>query len=404
MEKFHIVIIRFSSLGDVVLTSSMVSFLRQVWGDKVFISYLTSIPFHSLLESHPAIDKTYGLPRERGWRALLQLKAFVKDIERERRIDLLLDLHGTLRSLFIRLTFPHIPRLSVDKRTLERWILTTFKMDFLSSQGPKGRRKGYGELLLHRNVRDFAGVFHASFSPVKLSNFVEKLSCSLNYLNQDQVSSSTLTFREATSFHFEKWNLPYLEKSSFICFVPTASFPEKRWPAEKFKKLMEMCLLHDNFQEQKFIVLAGSQDKFCDLFNELQVRFPGRFYNLQGKTDLLESTFFLKKSFFCVGNDTGLPHLAESVGTPSLFILGPTGEEFGFYPHLKDSRVVSVSLWCRPCTTNGKGNCIRSQRFCLTNITEEMVLKKMFEMKKSLSSENERQNEEQEMNERREER
>ena len=77
----------------------------------------------------------------------------------------------------------------------------------------------------------------------------------------------------------------------------------------------------------------------------------------------------------------GLPHISESVGTPSLFIIGPTGEEFGFYPHLPGSDIVSKRLWCRPCTTNGKGNCIRSERYCLNLISVEDVFQPMVEMK-----------------------
>jgi ADP-heptose:LPS heptosyltransferase len=105
----------------------------------------------------------------------------------------------------------------------------------------------------------------------------------------------------------------------------------------------------------------------------LEKKYPQRFFNLQGKTSLMESAVLAQNAFRVIGNDTGIPHLAEAVGTPALFILGPTGEQFGFYPHLPLSRALFKNLWCRPCTTNGKGHCIRSERFCLTGISVEQV-------------------------------
>ena len=102
--------------------------------------------------------------------------------------------------------------------------------------------------------------------------------------------------------------------------------------------------------------------------------------NLQGKTSLQQSIQLVRAARLCLGNDTGIPHFAESVGTPVLVIMGPTGEQFGLTPHLPGSATLSRKLWCRPCSTNGDARCIRSQRFCLTGITPQMVLDKTLEL------------------------
>jgi ADP-heptose:LPS heptosyltransferase len=180
------------------------------------------------------------------------------------------------------------------------------------------------------------------------------------------------TFHDDPSFSLSKWGLEGKEKK-YVVYVPSASFPEKRWPPDSFLQLMKAKLQDPKFFHLSFVILAGPTDTFCDLFNPLIDEFPGRLFNLQGKSNFVESTMLVKKALFVVGNDTGVPHIAEAVGTPSLFILGPTGEEFGFYPHLHQSELVMKRLWCRPCTTNGKGNCIRSERFCLTQITPNEV-------------------------------
>ena len=362
MAKFHILVIRFSSLGDIVLNSSIMTHLKEKYSDNVKISLLTSKMFAPLYEGHPHIDHVYGFSRNKGLGGLKQLFEFVKQINQENPIDLFLDLHGTLRSLFLRLRFFSIPRLFIDKRTFERSLLTTFKVNILSNQGQESDKRQssthrFGELLLARTVTDFLGVFNLSAVSKKPNG---------------QLSSVAQTFHDDPDFHLSKWGLEGKEKK-YIVYVPSASFPEKRWPPESFLELMRSKLLDPKFSQLSFVILAGPTDNFCDLFNPLIDEFPGRFINLQGKSNFVETTMLVKKALFVVGNDTGVPHIAEAVGTPSLFILGPTGEEFGFYPHLHQSELVMKRLWCRPCTTNGKGNCIRSERFCLTQITPNEV-------------------------------
>lgn len=374
MAKIHFLVIRFSSLGDIVLNSSIMGHLKAQFGNDIHISFLTSKMFCPLYEGHPAIDSLYGFSREKGIKGLFSLFSEVKKIHQERPIHLFLDLHGTLRSLALRLRFFFIPRLFVDKRTFERTLLTTFKINILSGQG-KGifKRKApphrYGELLLARTIEDFKGILALKGVEAKPSG---------------QLSSCVQTFRDDPGFSLTKWGLSEADEKKYVVFVPSASFPEKRWPLESFVVLIKQVLTDPQFAHLKFMILAGPDDQFCAVFNQFSEQHPGRFYNLQGKSNFAETAMLVKKALYCVGNDTGVPHIAEAVGTPAIFILGPTGEEFGFYPHLKLSRTVMLRLWCRPCTTNGKGNCIRSERFCLTHISPQMVLQEMSDLTKEL--------------------
>src|SRR5690606_23034192 len=97
MGPLHVLLIRFSSLGDVVLTSSVISALKHRWGKNIFLSYLTSSPFVPLLEKHKDVDAIYGFSRKRGWQGLKELKQMVEEIHQQRPIHLMLDLHGSLR-------------------------------------------------------------------------------------------------------------------------------------------------------------------------------------------------------------------------------------------------------------------------------------------------------------------
>ena len=359
MAKLHLFVLRFSSLGDIVVQSSCIAAIKRRWGDSVHLSLLTSQEFAPLMEGTPFIDEVHSFPRTLGVGALLDK---VKAIHGKNKIDCFLDLHGTLRSLVIRFYFWKIPRIYGDKRTLERLLLTLGKIDVLSWQYGGQRKKGWGELILERVAKDFAAIFQY---PVEGKG----LELPSTY-PQGQLSFSCGTFQKDS-----------LEKElglscPFVVLAPSASFPGKRWPVESFKAFLALALGEKELSPFQFVISAGPKDDFCTQFDDLCERYPHRVVNLQGKLTLKENIFLLKKAHFCLGNDTGIPHLAESVGIPTLVILGPTGEQFGFYPHLSGSDTLSLSLWCRPCSSNGKGTCIRSQRFCLTLITPEMLLAK----------------------------
>lgn len=357
-KRWHFLIVRFSSLGDLILASSFWESLKERWGDRIRVSVLTSSEYEELFKHHLFIDDLWIFDRRK--QKLKDLGPILKQIQQEQKVDLIVDMHGSLRSLFVRLFLWSVPRIFMDKRTLERSILTWFKLDFLSKSKSKNGSR-LGELLLIRNVADFSDLFDMEPHQGEKGR---RSSCSLTYNNEKKL--------EPLLSQYE------LEKQKYICIVPSASYPEKRWPPEYFSGLITKCLEDAHFSDYKFVILAGPADDFCKQFDS--INSDGRLINLQGKTSLLESTHILKNSKFCVGNDTGLPHIAESLSVPSLFILGPTGEEFGFFPHLPNSQVVSKNLWCRPCTTNGKGFCIRSERFCLTKITVEEVFETLIKM------------------------
>ena len=364
MKPLHIMLIRFSSLGDIALNTSLPMMLKKRWGPSIHLTFLTTTPYQPLLEGTPYIDQVHSYDKKSGLGSLIKK---VKSIHRERKIDFLMDLHANPRSLLIRSYFWKIPRLYVDKRTLEQILLTRCKIDLLSPQYQENRPAGYGELLIKRNPRDFAPIFQYD---VKGEETQYPLSFShWSFQTEGEQLDALESFRS-------QFNL----RPPFIVIAPSASFHQKRWPVPSYKHLLSLMLQDKTLKDFQFVITAGPKDDFCEEFSQLIPSHPTRLINLQGQTSLEESIQLLQLAHFCLGNDTGIPHFAESVGTPVLMILGPTGEEFGFYPHLPSSKTLSQSLWCRPCSTFGKGSCIRSQQFCLTEITPERVLRELKEL------------------------
>ena len=335
----HILLIRFSSMGDVVLQTATINWLRSLLGKSLRLTFVTSQEFASLIDSHPGLDEVITFNRRSGekWKHLIQK---IDHADKLNPIDLIIDLHGTLRSFRLRMSYWTTPCLVADKRRWERFLLTKLK-------GVWAKR------LIHTH---FFG----------LENQVERVINDFESLFQDSRGvRATKEYRKGP--HDELTTLALLPDAKiggdYIVLAPSASFASKRWPIRSFLELAKKMIDSTAF---KVVILAGPDDKFCEVFNELKSE---RLLNLQGKTSLSESMGILSKSKFCIGNDSGINHIAEAYGVPVLTIFGPTDPRFGFAPHGSSSKFLSKELWCKPCSTTGSKKCFRDKLYCMENIS-----------------------------------
>jgi ADP-heptose:LPS heptosyltransferase len=339
----HILLVRFSSMGDVVLQTATVNWLRSLLGKEARFTFVTSSEFVSLLSGHPEIGQVIGYDRKKGekWSDLVKK---IDDLDEKNPIDLILDLHATLRSFRLRLSFWNIPALTVDKRRWERFFLTKIKSKSLKKIFSQ---KIFGlEPQTERIIKDFQGLFLDT-----------------------RGKRRAVEFRKGP--HQELTSLPFVSKKisdkPFVVIAPSASFEPKRWPVDHFVQLTEKILQKTSFD---VVVLAGPEDSFCKAFDKIE---NSRLQNLQGKTSLKESMEYLASSKICVGNDSGMNHIAEAYGVPCLTLFGPTDPLFGFAPHGAKSRFISKELSCKPCSTTGKKPCHRDRLYCMEEITVEEV-------------------------------
>lgn len=333
--RFHVLMIRFSSLGDVVLQTSVVQWLKATHGDKLRVTFVTSKEFASLVEDHAYIHRVLKFDRRGG--KLNGLVQEIKKLHQEDPIHLVMDLHATTRSWLLRWNLWWLPRLVVDKHRLSRFVLLRLPLAWPKKFWSKRPH-------VERVARDWQGLMLA---PFKQKMFPRTFS--------------------PTPPHPQHPN-PY------IVFSPVASFAPKRWPIESFVKLTRLVLDNPKFANHDIVVLGGPSDDYCQAFNVLP---DARLKNLQGKTSLAESAGWVQHAQLVVGNDSGMNHLAETNGVPVVTIFGPTHEAFGFAPHGPRSQNLSVDLWCRPCSPTGKRPCFRSEQVCFTSITPERVLQAM---------------------------
>lgn len=339
----HILLVRFSSMGDVVLQTATINWLRSLLGADLKITFVTAKEFSSLVENHPYVSSVITFDR-RGGEKLNDLIVKIKAIESEEPIDLILDLHANLRSLVLKLRFWTIPALTVDKRRWERFILVKFKNKFFKRLLSN---KVFGlEPQVERIIKDFEFIFG-----------------DLKALRRTQ------DFRKGP--HKELTSLAELPEYSipapYIVIAPSASFKFKRWPVESFVQLTENLLEKTKYH---FVVLAGPQDNFCEAFNRIKSE---RLHNLQGQTSLKESMSIIARSSLCIGNDSGMNHIAEAYGVPCITLFGPTDPLFGFAPHGQNSYFLSKDLSCKPCSTTGSKDCFREQHYCMDLISVDEV-------------------------------
>jgi ADP-heptose:LPS heptosyltransferase len=350
----HVLLVRFSSLGDVVLQTATVNFLKSLYGDKLRVTFVTSSEFVSLLNEHPFIDDVVSFNR-RGGENWKQFRKKIQNIHQQNKIDFIFDLHGTLRSSRLRLSFWFIPSISMDKRRVERFFLTKLKIPWIKKIFGS---KFFGlEPQVIRTIRDFSTLLGTDLGVWK---------------TQELIKSKNQTLTSLAKRERSLLNDPY------VVIAPSASFVSKRWPIEYFVELVKLILSKTDFH---IVVLAGPEDHFCSAFNQIT---DNRFLNLQGKTSLRESMNYIAGAGFCLGNDSGMNHIAEAYDVPCLTIFGPTDPLFGFAPHGKRSRFIYKNLWCSPCSTTGKKACFRKMPYCMTSILPSEVMNSFEEMIKEI--------------------
>lgn len=342
----RILVLRFSSFGDVILTTSFLAWLKSQF-PKVEIDFLTLKQNHFLLENLPFIDYVHTFEKSSGIKDFINLKEKVKELSKN-NYDFVIDLHGTTRSFLTRLFMFRIPSLSVDKWRFERWLLVKFKKDFIH-QNP---------LHYERTILDFKNILSAKYD--------------CNELLEHQKESGLKNFTSSPA------SLIDLEEENILLVAPGASFATKKYPFQYFSEICKSVLEQN---KDCHIHIIGSPDELeCDeLFQSLN-SFNERVKNLKGELSFKDALEYVARVKLVLSNDSLFAHIAESSNKPAFVIFGPTDERFGFAPYGDKSRSYSVkNLPCRPCSTTGSKKCTRTNRFCMDNINREEIIRDILE-------------------------
>jgi ADP-heptose:LPS heptosyltransferase len=313
-----ILIIRFSSIGDIVLTTPVIRCLKkQVEG--ATIHYLTKATYAAILEANPFIDHIHTLATD--------IQETIEGLQAE-NFDLVVDLHHNLRSLRV-INALKKPHKSFPKLNIQKWLLTNFKINLLPKAHIVDR---YMQTVAHLGVKnDGAG---------------------LDY------------FIPATT-KIQPGDIPTAHELGYIGVVIGAAHATKKLPSEKLAALV-------NAIDHPIILLGGKEDQLQG--EALAALDPIKIYNACGKFTLNESAELVKRAKLIITHDTGLMHIAAAFNRPVISVWGNTVPAFGMYPYFgkhsaAQSMLVEVTtVRCRPCSKIGYKTCPKKHFRCMQEI------------------------------------
>ncbi len=323
-----ILIIRFSSIGDIVLTTPVARCVKQQVNNAE-VHYLTKKSFVPILESNPHIDKLHAIEKD-----ISEVSAGLK----KEKFDFIIDLHHNLRSAQVKSALKKSSR-SFPKLNIEKWLLVNLRINRLPDVHIVDR---YFETVKPLNVvNDGKGLDH--FIPAK-----------------DEVALSSL---------------PEEFRNGYTGFVVGAKYFTKQLPEEKIVSIIKKL-------NQPVILLGGKEDssKAAAIASHLKSHLSSPVYIACGKYNLNQSASLVRQAKQIITHDTGLMHIAAAFKKEIVSVWGNTIPEFGMYPYYGKSQVSGLrsqvlNLSCRPCSKLGFSKCPKGHFRCMKDINEEEIVK-----------------------------
>jgi heptosyltransferase-2 len=328
----NILLIRLSSIGDVILTTPMLRVLRARFPD-LRLHYAVRREFSDLLRRSPHIDRLITVDTAQGSNGLRALNLQLTG----ERYDAVFDLQNNFRSRLLRNGLSRNIHV-VDKHQWRRLLLLKTGINLFGRITPVPER--YIETAMRYDVLpDTRG---------------PELQ-----LDEELRGTARLKLRAAG------WR----DDRPLVGLCPGARHFTKRWPAERFTALAALLL------ERGFDIAVFGADDETEAAEALQSLHPTRVHNCCGRLTLMENAAAMEHCSTVFANDSGLMHMATAVGVPVVAVFGSTVREFGFSPYHAASAVVETEgLACRPCTHIGRARCPKKHLACLRLIREHDVL------------------------------
>jgi ADP-heptose:LPS heptosyltransferase len=310
-----ILVVRFSSIGDIVLTSPVVRCLRQQLGD-VEIHYLTKKAFETIVSNNPYVDQVFTIEKS--------IQEVLEKLKAE-KYDFLVDLHHNVRTLSLKRKLG-IPNATFSKLHVAKWLLVNFKWNRMPD-------------------RHIVNRYFDAVKPLKVRN--DGLPCDFFVDPQEEIDTQQ-TFG--------------LAAGSFAAFAIGAQFATKRMPVSKMVEVLQKI-------DRPVVLLGGKGDEAVAA--ELLRTLPGqRITDTCGQFSLRGSASIVKQAAVLLTHDTGLMHIASAFQVPIVSVWGNTVPAFGMYPyfpaHTQDFSVHEVlGLPCRPCSKIGFQACPKKHFNCM---------------------------------------
>lgn len=325
-------IIRFSSIGDIVLTTPVIRCVKQQVKDAE-VHFLLKKSYEAVVENNPFIDKKHFYQGD--------IVEIISELKKE-RFDAVIDLQKNFRSFKIKNALG-VKHYTFDKLNFQKWLLVNFKINILPDKH-----------IVDRYI-------HA----VK----------SFDVINDDIGLDYFITNKDEEVLN----DLPTSHRDGYLAWVIGARHNTKMLPIEKMISIGKKI--------NSPIVLLGGPEDF-EKGDQLSKQDSAKFFNACGKYSLNQSAALIKNAKKVITHDTGLMHIAAAYKKDIISIWGNTVPQFGMYPYFgnanrrtsnverENSIILEVmSLPCRPCTKIGFEKCPKGHFKCMKDVDESLFNK-----------------------------
>jgi ADP-heptose:LPS heptosyltransferase len=310
-----ILVVRFSSIGDIVLTSPVVRCLKNQLGD-VEIHYLTKKAFATIVSNNPYVDQLFTIEKS--------INEVLEKLRAE-KYDFLVDLHHNVRTLSLKRKLG-VSHATFSKLHVAKWLLVNFKWNRMPD-------------------RHIVNRYFDAVQPLKVQN--DGLPCDFFVDPQEEIDMH------------QTFSLP---AGTFVAFAIGAQFATKRMPVTKMVEVLRQI-------DRPVILLGGKGDEATAA--EILLHLPEQqIIDACGQFSLRGSASIVKQAAVLLTHDTGLMHIASAFQVPIVSVWGNTVPAFGMYPYFptqaQDFSVHEVlGLPCRPCSKIGFQACPKKHFHCM---------------------------------------
>lgn len=364
-----ILIIRLSSIGDIILTTGVINFIKDLY-PKAELYYLTVENFASIVENNNKIKSVIYYKKNLNFTQQQKYKKNLLDNLQINKFDLIIDLHNNFRSKIFRYGIFH-NLVQIKKNRLRKILLVNFKPLF--------------NLIYKKNQMSKYHTFDNYIKPIiKYAGQLNNESKIIQKYKHTEIQNNL-------SENFGLNNKLEFVKNSII-IAPGAKHFTKRLPAQKYVELSLKLLA--KYEKLNIIFLGGKEeieigksiiDKIINSeANNQNNDFSSRIFNFIGELSLLESMSLISESKGILCNDSGIMHLASATKTPIIATFGSTTQELGFTPLSGNFQIIEKDIECRPCSHIGLDKCHKGHFKCMNDIqTDEIIIKIISQFKLS---------------------
>ena len=304
-----VLIIRFSSLGDIILATPLLRNLKLKYPG-ISLDFILKRQYQKVLKNNPNISKLYFYEKDKK-----NIEKLISDLKQE-NYDLVIDLQNNFRSAAITKALD-ICTYKFNKRTLDKFLLVKFKIN---------------------NLKDAPQI------PVRYASVIPGINLEEEGLELIYPDHSSGLIRG---------------KDKLIGFAPGSRHFTKMWPKEYYERLGNL-LLESGYN----IVLLGGNDDI-QICADISGKIPGSI-NLCKEDNILQTAADMKECKAVVCNDSGMMHTACALKVPVMVFFGSTVKEFGFTPYKNSNLILeNNSLTCRPCSHIGRERCPKGHFKCM---------------------------------------